>query len=169
MNLLCYKGTVLAYIQLCVLQGPLGLWRKAAFQQGGPQQVLLYCSIPCVPLSPFLQPFGIPLGGSMNLWADKPHLPVLCHWQTSEAVLRPIIQNINDDIEQSWMQCWCLGYTTWCWPQLGFMPPFTSYGSSYSTSFQSASLSTHPAHASLGSFWRTYGRHCQKPSWSAGR
>lgn len=66
-------------------------------------------------------PSEIPLDGSMNLWVYKPHLPVLRHWQTSWGHAPPRHPEYYWNVEQSWIQCWCLGYRTRCCPHLGFM------------------------------------------------
>ena len=88
----CGKGTLLAHVQPGVHQEPQVVFCQAAFQLGGPQNLLvngviscqvwdfalLLAEIPKIPVSPFLQPVEVPLGGS--IWMTyQPLLPTLCH------------------------------------------------------------------------------------------
>ena len=92
------------------------LFCKAAFQLGGPQQVRVPEVVPPqdfalplvelheVPASPFLQPVEVPLDGSTTLWpiSQSSQFCVIC--KLAEGTLWPIIQIINEDVEQDWTQ-----------------------------------------------------------------
>ena len=75
----CWKGTLLAHVQLGVYQDPQVLFYQPAFQLGSPQYVLVHGVVPpqvqeltfllsafdYVSVGPFLQSVKVPLDGSM--------------------------------------------------------------------------------------------------------
>lgn len=77
----------------------------------------------------------------------------------AKVTLCPIIQIINEDVEQDCALYWLLGYITSYCPPIGLC----SHELSHSASFQPTSLSAQPAHTSSASLWRCYGRQCKKP------
>ena len=114
---LCGEGTLLAYVQL-VHQDHQGLFCKAAFQPFGPQPILVHEVIPLqvqdfvfsfdglheIPVSPFLQPVEVPLDGSMTLWCISRSSQFCVISKLAHGALCPIIQIINEDVEQDWTQ-----------------------------------------------------------------
>ena len=123
-SLLYNKGTLLAHVQLGVHQDPHVLFCKAAFQPVGPQHVLVDGVVPPqvqdfalplveqheAPVSPFLQLVQVPLNGSTTLWCIGPssQFGVIC--KLAEGALCPIIQIINEIVQQDQSQYRPLGY-----------------------------------------------------------
>ncbi|GAB0181886.1 cAMP-dependent protein kinase inhibitor alpha [Grus japonensis] len=95
-----------------------GLFCQAAFQLSSPQYVLVDGVVPpqaqdfalplvelCeIPVSPFLQPVEVPLDGITAFWyiIHSFQFGVIC--KLAEGTLCPIIQIVNEEIEQDWTQ-----------------------------------------------------------------
>lgn len=102
-----HKVTLLAHVQLLVLQDRQVLFRKAVSQSANPQSVLLHSFIPSqmqdfvfafvelceIPVRPFLQAVKVPLNSS----DCAPQLGVIC--TLVENTVCPISQVINDVIK----------------------------------------------------------------------
>ncbi|KAK4828308.1 hypothetical protein QYF61_025320 [Mycteria americana] len=118
-SLLCCKGTLLAHVQLGVHQDPQVLFCEAAFKLSGSQHILEHEVVPSqvkdfallvelheVSISLLLQPVEVPLDGSTTLWhtSCSSQFGVIC--KLAEGTLCPIIQIINEDVEQDWSHYW---------------------------------------------------------------
>ncbi|KAK4815896.1 hypothetical protein QYF61_009947 [Mycteria americana] len=113
-----HLGTLLAHIQLAVDQQPQVLLCWAAFQPLFPKPVLLHGVLVTqvqdptlglvkpytVDFSPSIQPVQVPLQSLSTLKQINPptQLGVIC--KLTEGALDPLIQIIDKDIEQNWIQ-----------------------------------------------------------------
>ncbi|KAK4824875.1 hypothetical protein QYF61_021082 [Mycteria americana] len=127
-SLLCHNGTSLAHVQLGVHQDPWIFFCQGASQPVGPQPVpgvvpphvqdfaLAFAELHVVPVRPFPQPVKVPQDGSTILWCISHSSQFAVISKLAEGTLCSIIQIINEDVEQDWMQYRPLGYTASYWP-----------------------------------------------------
>lgn len=131
---------------------PLGLFLQGCFQEGQtPLRVFAWGCSSLVeefvelhkgPVSPFLQPFNVPLNGRVTFWgiSHSYQLHIICEF--AKGALCPITQVFNERKKHCWPQYWPLGFTAIDipWDELNAVND-TLLEPGSSGSFQSTSLS----------------------------
>jgi len=120
LGLLCCKDSLLSHVQLCVHQKPK-FFCTAAFQLVCPSLYwrnalfLPFAEFQEILLGPFLQPVKVLLNGGPPIWCISHSSPYCVIWKCVQVALCPIIQVINEDVQQYQpMDC-----TTSDWPPAG--------------------------------------------------
>ena len=94
---------------------PSPYWCKELFLPKGRTWEFPFAELHENPVRPFLQLVELPPNGSTTLCcsSQSSHFCIIC--KLLESALCPIVQVINEDVNQHWPQYWPLGYTTNGW------------------------------------------------------